>query len=603
MSMDDASLGRADLNFAEAADVERFVETLARFESGEIDSGAWRAFRLVHGTYGQRQEGSHSMLRVKIPQGILHADQLETIAEVARRFSRGFAHLTTRQNFQMHFIPLDRVGDAMSQLAAAGLTTREACGNAVRNVTAPATAGVAADEAFDVTPYARALTRYLLRHPLSSSLPRKFKIAFSGGGRDHAFVQVNDIGFTAGILDGKRVFRVTVAGGTAILCRTGRELFAALPADQICSVAEAVLQVFHARGDREHRHKNRLKFLVAQLGWDAFAAEVLQIFSDLKIPPLSLGIDDAATDDASPPQNYAEPPSLAALHQLMAADAPHGPGIVPRYLPRLEASQRFLRTNVTAQKQPGYSLVTLTVPLGDLSSGRLLALAQLARAFSDGTVRTTHGQNLILRWVPNAALPQLTQRLAALGLDGSDPNSLADVTSCPGAETCKLAVTQSRGVAQLLSTHFAAQSARHEGWLDSLGSAPVHVSGCPNGCGLHHVAAIGLQGGMRKVGGRPVPQYFLYVGGDGAHFGRVVAKIPARRVPAAVERLIDLYQRERQAGEDAATFFRRIEGPTYKSLLLDLETLSEADASPLDYVDLAETTAFAPTALEGECAA
>lgn len=603
MSMDDASLGPADLNFSSAGDVDLFVNTLARFERGEIDSAAWRAFRLVHGTYGQRQEGTHSMLRVKIPQGVLRADQLETIADVAKHFSRGFAHLTTRQNFQMHFIPLERVGDAMTQLAAVGLTTREACGNAVRNITAPATAGVAADEVFDVTPYARALTRYLLRHPLSSSLPRKFKIAFSGGGNDHAFVNVNDIGFTAGIVDGKRVFRVTVAGGTAILCRSGRELFAALPADQIFGVAEAVLRLFHARGDREHRHKNRLKFLVQQIGWDAFAAEVLQIFSGLQAAPLPFPADDPPRDEETPPTEYAPAPTASALHKLVAEDAPHGPGIVPRYLPRLDVNQRFLRTNVSPQKQAGYSLVTITVPLGDLSHGRLLALAQLSRAYSDGTVRTTHGQNLLLRWVPSSRVAALAGALASLGLDGADPGSLADVTSCPGAETCKLAVAQSRGVAQLVSSHFAVHSERQAGRLDALGPAPVHVSGCPNGCGLHHVAAIGLQGGMRKVAGRPVPQYFLYVGGDGTHFGRVVAKLPARRVPAAIERLIDLYRQQRADGEDAAAFFRRVEGAVYKALLADLEGMTEADATPLDFVDLAETTEFAPTAGEGECAA
>lgn len=588
MAMDDSSLGRADLHFADANDVTRFVDTLSRFEKGEIDSAAWRAFRLVHGTYDQRQQGSHSMLRVKIPQGVLSGHQLETIADVAQRFSRGFAHLTTRQNFQFHFIPLDQVGAAMAQLAQAGLTTREACGNAVRNITAPATAGIASDESFDVTPYARELTRYLLRHPLSSSLPRKFKIAFSGGGIDHAFVQINDIGFTAGIEDGKRVFRVTVAGGTATMCTTGRELFAALPAGQIFGVAEAVIRVFHARGDREHRHKNRLKFLVKQLGWDVFADEVRDIFSQLPVAPLPFDPESPPSNEELPPPTYADVPETDTMRALTAEDRTHGPGITPSYLPDLRRSQRFVSTNVAAQKQPGYSVVTVTVPLGDVSHGRLRALALLCRAFSDGTVRTTHGQNLILRWVPNARLPLLLSRLSLLGLDASDPNSLADVTSCPGAETCKLAVTQSRGVAQLVSEHFSRDTLQARR-LDALGPAPVHVSGCPNGCGLHHVAAIGLQGGMRKVSGRAVPQYFLLVGGDGGHFGKVVAKLPARRVPEALDRLVSLCLRERQEGELAADFFRRTDATVFQSLLSDLEDLSEEDATPLDYVDIGDT--------------
>jgi len=599
MSMDDRSLGRADLNFASTADIEVFVDTLARFERGEIDSNAWRAFRLVNGTYGQRQEGSHSMLRVKIPQGVLRSDQLEVIARVAQRYSRGFAHLTTRQNFQLHFIPLAQIGAAMTELAEAGLTTREACGNAVRNVTAPATAGVASDEVFDVTPYARALTRYFLRHPLGSGLPRKFKIAFSGGGRDHAFISVNDIGFSAKVVDGKRTFRITVAGGTATFCSNGQELFSALPAAEILGVAEAILRVFNARGDREHRNKNRMKFLVKQLGWETFRTEVLSTFASLEIPALPFDADSPPEEELPPPASRDELPSVAALHQLVATDAPHGPGLVPRYLPTVESSTRFIRSNVAAQKQAGFSIVTVTVPLGDLSHARLLALAQLARAFSDGTVRTTHNQNLLLRWVPSQLVPDLFQRLAAIGLAAADPGSLADVTSCPGAETCKLAVTQSRGVAQLVSEHFA----QHREQLDALGPAPVHVSGCPNGCGLHHVAAIGLQGGMRKLAGRALPQYFLYLGGDGSHFGKVAAKLPARRVPAAIERLVELYAKNHHEAEDAAAFFRRQEPAQLKALLADLESLTEATASAADYVDLAETESFSPADSEGECAA
>ena len=274
---DRETLGRARLSFAKEADIDEFVNVLSRFERGEIGPDEWRGFRLVRGTYGQRQTGDAQMLRVKIPQGILDVPQLEAMAEVAERYSRGFGHITTRQNIQLHFLKLHDVELVMRRLAETGLTTREACGNSVRNITACPYAGVAADEPFDVTPYAEALTRYLLRHPLSASLPRKFKIAFEGCTHDHISAAINDIGWTARVrtIDGRAIrgFRVTVAGGTATLTRTGHELFEFAPVDEMLNIAEAIVRVFHRLGDYKHKQRNRLKFLVRSLGWDGFKAE------------------------------------------------------------------------------------------------------------------------------------------------------------------------------------------------------------------------------------------------------------------------------------------------------------------------------------------
>ena len=271
------TLGRARLSFADEADIDQFVTMLNRFESGDAGPDEWRAFRLLRGTYGQRQTGDASMLRIKIPQGILSHTQLTAVADVAERYSRGFGHITTRQNIQLHFVKLHDAEPAMRHLAEAGLTTREACGNSVRNITGCPYAGVAADEPFDVTPYAEALTRYLLRHPLSSSLPRKFKIAFEGCTHDHVMTAINDIGWLARIdtVDGvrQRGFKVTVAGGTATMTRAGNTLFEFLPVGEMFNVAEAVIRVFHRLGDYKHKQRNRLKFLVKSLGWDAFRTE------------------------------------------------------------------------------------------------------------------------------------------------------------------------------------------------------------------------------------------------------------------------------------------------------------------------------------------
>jgi sulfite reductase beta subunit-like hemoprotein len=274
---DQVTLGRARLSFAQESDIDEFVDVLTRFERGEIGPDEWRGFRLVRGTYGQRQTADAQMLRVKIPQGILSVPQLDAMAEVSEQYSRGFGHITTRQNIQLHFLKLHDVEPVMRRLAAVGLTTREACGNSVRNITACPYAGVAADEPFDVTPYAEALTRYLLRHPLSAVLPRKFKIAFEGCAHDHIGAAINDIGWTArvGTGDGAsaRGFRVTVAGGTATLTRSGHDLFDFAPAGEMLNIAEAIIRVFHRLGDYKHKQRNRLKFLVRSLGWDGFRAE------------------------------------------------------------------------------------------------------------------------------------------------------------------------------------------------------------------------------------------------------------------------------------------------------------------------------------------
>ena len=259
---------------------------LGKFERGEITPDEWRKFRLLRGTYSQRQDADYQMLRIKIPQGILDAAQLEVLADVSERHSRGFGHISTRQNVQLHFVPLHDMEPAMRRLAEAGMTTREACGNSVRNITACPYAGVARDEVFDVTPYAEAMTRYLLRHPLSSSLPRKFKIAFEGcTSEDHAFTAINDIGWRAALApdgSGRRGFKVAVAGGTAIMCRSGASLFEFLPASDILMVAEAVVRVFHRYGDYEHKQRNRLKFLLKTMGWDKWFAAFQQELADVR---------------------------------------------------------------------------------------------------------------------------------------------------------------------------------------------------------------------------------------------------------------------------------------------------------------------------------
>jgi len=606
---DPKTFGRARLSFASVADIDEFVTTLERYERGEMTPDQWRAFRLVRGTYGQRQAEDAQMLRVKIPQGILTSDQLDALAEVGERYSRGFGHITTRQNVQFHFVKLHDVEHAMHRLADAGLTTREACGNSVRNITACPYAGVAADERFDITPYAEALTRFLLRHPLSSTLPRKFKIAFEGCATDHIATGVNDLGFRAVVgPDGGRGFRVTAGGGTAIMTTSAGLLHEFLPASEILRVAEAVLRVFKRLGDYEHKQRNRMKFMIKTLGWTRWREEYDRELTGCRLrgqvptleidPPAGEGRPDWAKDPS---------PSVGHIASRVSEGAVKGPGITPIVVPVFQAGDddyaRWRATNVRAQKQFGYVMAVATTPLGDLTSEQMRVVGELARAYGDGAIRVTADQDLLFRWVNTCDVRQLYRRLAAAGLGLAEAGTVADVTSCPGAESCRLAVTQSRGLGRLLEDHLRGRP----DLIAAADGARIKISGCPNGCGLHHIATFGFQGSVRRVGSRAVPQYFVMVGGGahdrGAAFGRLAAKIPARRIPQVVERLIDLYAKDRLPGETATEFFGRIELDVVKARLADLETLRPGDAVPTDFIDLAEAAEFAPEVMDGECSA
>src|SRR5882672_1463904 len=353
---DPKTFGRARLSFASQADIDEFVTTLERYERGELTPDQWRTFRLVRGTYGQRQADDAQMLRVKIPQGVLTSDQLEALADVGERHSRGFGHITTRQNMQFHFVKLHDVELAMRRLADAGLTTREACGSSVRNITACPYAGVASDERFDVTPYGEALTRYLLRHPLSSTLPRKFKIAFEGCATDHVYTGINDLGFRAVLgPDGGRGFRVSAGGGTAILVTSAALLHEFLPASEIFRVAEAVLRVFKRFGDYQHKQRNRMKFMIRELGWTRWREEYERELTACRLR------GDVPSLEIAPPETEAKPdwvkessPSVGYIASRVSAGRISGPGLTPTVVPLFQigddAYVRWRATNVRSQK-------------------------------------------------------------------------------------------------------------------------------------------------------------------------------------------------------------------------------------------------------------
>jgi sulfite reductase (NADPH) hemoprotein beta-component len=601
------TFGRPRLDFASQGDIEEFVDMLGKYERAEITPEEWRRFRLLRGTYGQRQDNVQ-MLRIKIPQGIVTSSQLRALASVAARYSRGFCHVTTRQNIQFHFVPLAVCETAMRELAAEGLTTREACGNSVRNITGCHYAGTSEDEIFDPTPFAEALTRYFLRHPLSGVLPRKFKIAFEGCRVDHAYASINDIGWRARIQDGRKGFRVTVAGGTSILPVSGYVLYEFLPVEEMFEVAEAVVRVFHRFGDYEHRQRNRLKFTIRTLGWDAFRARFEECLEEFRREGgARLTFDpDAVTSETAPTWTAAEPPTLQAA--AVAASTPvTGPGILPgsvRLQPLPDTYLRWMTSNVSRQRQEGYCHVIARLPLGDFTAGQMRVLADLADAYADGTLRLTVDQNVLYRWVKTESVEPFYHRLVAAGLGAPDAGRLSDVVSCPGAESCRLAVTQSRGLGRVLTEYL---SARPE-VVDMVSSGHIKISGCPNGCGQHHIGSIGFQGSVRKVAGRAVPQYFVLVGGgcsdEGvAHFGKVVSKVPVHRLTDAVDRLLALYRDNRDGNEELGAFFRRVPPSLATDALKDLAQLLPTEIGEQDLIDLGENQAFNPEVMDGECSA
>jgi sulfite reductase beta subunit-like hemoprotein len=577
---------RSAETFADEGEISALVENLGRFERGEIDADTWRAYRVARGVYGQRQDGIH-MLRIKLPQGSVTADQLRALADTATRYSRGFGHITTRQNFQLHFVRPADVEPAVRRLAEVGITTSGAGGNTVRNVVACPFGGIAPNEVFDTTAYAEAFTRHFLRHPLGDALPRKFKVAFEGCSEDHVPIAIQDLGFRARVRvnDGKvaRGFAISVAGGTSTQCTSASPLLDFLPAGEILALGEAIVRVFHAHGDRVNRQRNRLKFLVRALGFERFQAlvfEQLELIRAEGTPVLPL--DPEQSTEVRTPREPLPP--------------------LPVPLPSDGAWEGFLATNVQPQRQDGYSSVVVSLPLGDVTASQLEVLADLSEAFGEGSVRFTNSGQILLRWVSDNNLRTLFRALASLGLGRDGAGSAADVVACPGAEVCRLAVTQTRAVARLVECKVRTAL----GPIALQAKLSVHLSGCPNGCSQHHLAAIGLQGGVRKLGGRAVPQYSILVGGhvegSEARFGEPVGKVPSRRIPEAVTRLVSLYLAERRAGEPAGAFFVRALDRA-RETVAPFEDLRLEDATAEDFIEPGSAEAFLVDVKPGECAA
>ena len=562
-----------------------------RFLEGRLEPDDFTKFRLRQGVYGQRQPDVQ-MARVKLPFGGVSPDQLDAFADVIEKYvplRKG--HLTTRQNIQMHHVPLPEMAKLIRELGDAGLSSREGCGNTMRNVTGDPRAGVLPGELFDITPYAAAYVRYFVRHPTTQAMPRKVKTAFTATDDDNAITRIHDMSFVPRLRDGVRGVEIRVGGGTSIMPRLAPTLYEFIELDngEYLKVTEACMRIFDRQDFlRVNRARARIKVLVDKVGIDEFREMVEEELSgdwvaqrDFSLDPIEWQHDE----QAHAPARRTEP----------APAQPNGD---------LTEFNRFLGSNAQPQRQSGFSTVEIKVERGDLTPEQLRGIAEIMRQHSGGYARTTAHQNIVLRWVRDQSIYEVWLALAALGLADHGADEITDVVSCPGTDSCKLGITSSMGLNRAVTERLRSIDPR-----DPLTRA-IHIkmSGCPNGCSQHHIASIGFYGASIKVGDHTIPAYVPHIGGgyEGGEvrYGqRLKARLPAKRVPEAVERWIALYESERLDGEQFNEFVDRVGTTSFEQRVRDLALPAEFSLETLDlFIDWNRSGPFAVERGEGECA-
>ena len=549
------------------------------FESGEVFKGP--------DTYWD----APGMMRIKIPMGMLSAEQMECMADLAEEYSDQILHVTTRQDIQLHFVHIEDTPDLMRRLAAVGITTQEACGNSVRNVTACQFSGVCVDEGFDVTPYADAMTYYMLGHRDVQDFGRKFKIAFSGC-HQHAcgLANFHDLGCiaTTRLANGEtqRGFKFYVGGGLGAVPRQAKLFDDFVPEAELLPLAQAVCRVFARLGEKENRSRARLKFLVGNLGIEEFRRLVLE-------------------ERATIPDDERWTAYLDDLESK--SDQPLKDGAALDGLPATVDGDAFLAwraTNVAVQRQADYVVATVRLPLGDATSAQFRALADMARTYTGDTVRATVEQNVVFRWLAEADLPAFYADLVATGLHEAGAGSISDITACPGTDTCKLGISASRGLAAELEARLAASAGSRD---DEVSKLRIKTSGCFNSCGQHHVADIGFLGVSRNLGGRRVAHFQLVVGGQWSHnggsYGLAIGAFPAKRIPEVVDCVTDFWVAGRNPGETFQDFMTRVGRAKIKQATEHLKAVPSYLEDPSFYVDWGDSREYTIGDLGvGECA-
>jgi len=599
-----------------AEEIDTFETEIELRTQDKVDEKVFAETRLRKGVYGQRYDngqrhdgnqskalafadkvtkGPHTvwdapgMQRIKIPYGGMTPEQLEVMAELAEEYSDGIAHITTRQDFQLHFIHIENTPTIMRRLAAVGITTREACGNSVRNVTGCPFMGVCRDEPFDVTPYAHALTQFMLGHPDAQNFGRKFKPTFSGCAQHSCgLAAMHDLSFTAAVhvVDGQeqRGFNVVVGGGLGAVPRQAKVFDEFMPPEEMLPIAQAIARVFGRHGEKKTRSRARLKFLIDKWGIDKFKEEVLA--ERAKLPE-----DPRWTDYLKDIEQHEEKPLKR-----------------PGEMPAINGNERlnqWIKTNIREQRQDGYVTATVALPLGDITPDQLRDLADIVRKFTNGTIRTTVEQNFVIRWVSKSDVVDLYKALDAAQLSDPGASNIVDIVACPGTDTCKLGISSSRGLAGELRSRLVAKSVQLDQAIQDL---HIKVSGCFNSCGQHHVADIGFYGVSRTLEGYKVPHFQVVLGGkweeNAGSYGLPIVAIPSKRIPDALDRITDFYLKTREKDERFPKFVKRIGKAKIRDMLEDLTQDPPAhDANPDFYSDWADPRQYSIGDIgKGECA-
>jgi sulfite reductase beta subunit-like hemoprotein len=560
-----------------------------RFLKGVLEPDDFTKFRLRQGVYGQRQ-ADVQMIRVKLPMGGVTPDQLDAFASVIDKYvplRKG--HVTTRQNIQMHHILLPDVAKLMREIAETGLSSREGCGNTMRNVTGDPRAGVLEGELFDITPYAGAYVRYFVRHPTTQAMPRKVKTAFTATDADNAITQIHDMAFIPRVRDGVRGVEVRVGGGTSIMPRLAPTLYEFVELDNgdYLKITEACMRIFDRQDFlRVNRARARIKVLVDKIGIDAFRELVEEELEGDWVAERDFSLDEILF-------SWDEEAHAPAARESYSS--PNGD---------LTEFDRFVEANVVDQRQDGFVTVEVKITRGDLTPEQLRGLGQVMRDYSGGTARTTVQQNLVLRWVRPDSLYEVWRALTELELGDAGADEITDVVSCPGTDSCKLGITSSMGLNRAVQEKLVQME------IDDELTRRIHVkmSGCPNGCGQHHIANIGFYGASLKVGEHTIPAYIphiggAYEGGDVRYGQRLKARLPAKRVPEAVERWVRYYEAERTDGEQFNAFVDRVGAAEFETLVKDLTMPIEFNLENMgQFIDWSKNAPFVVERGEGECA-
>ena len=599
------SFTRPDEKWGLEKETDTFANQVKLYRQEKLSDDDFRRYRLQHGAYGSRLRPDYSMIRIKVPGGEITPNQLERIAQLSESFSIGSAHVSTRQNIQLHWVQLEDVSEVMRGLVEVGLTTREACGNTVRNIMCSHFAGVCSVEMFDATPYSKALAKFFLRNPISQNLPRKFKINF-GCCDKHGLVRIADIGVVPDIKDGKRGFRIYLGGGLGAASFISHLLEDFTPEDHLLSTCMATIRIFDRHGNRENMARNRMRYLVNEMGWEKFQKLILK---ERKIMQMTLS---ESTRDLFAIQQF-----NYDSFQMSLSKAPKLNSKLPLVSESISLDSsgydRWLHTNTVTQKQKGYFTIFVTLGAGDITANQLRSLAVVIRDFSiEGVARNTPQQNFAIRYVDYNDLSKVYKRLTSSGLANPGALTITSAVGCSGTTSCNLAITNSHRLAKevqrtLLELGFDID--------DSLRTSTIKISGCPNSCGQHEIATIGFFGGAARIGDTMAPVYTMLFGGNSGEeskLGKAIMRVPAKRVIEVIQKIVELYKQEKSneplslwidhilAGNANGTI-KSIED--IKTALIPIVQLTPSEESPDLYQDYGNDIKFSAKTARGECAA